>query len=121
MSLSSINFIVVWCYINLLKSFIYFCHYEKDKNGGQFPHFIYFNKEPPGQHHVQSYGLNEKHFNIFDMTYTYRKDAIVPSVYGKFIPKNELVYNYHLLQDTSISNIDNITYVIFYFYFQSFF
>ena len=35
------------------------------------------------------------------MTYTYRKDATVPSVYGKFIPKNESVHDYHILQDTT--------------------
>ena len=56
-----------------------------EKNQGHYPLFVYFFKEPPGISMDEAY---KKQSNIFDITYTYRRDSDIPFLYGKFIPRD---------------------------------
>ena len=74
----------------------------KKKNRGKLPLFIYFNKEPPSKNHLKGYSRSKKYFELFNITYTYRRDAVVSSFYGKFIPLATLPHDHSILQDKSI-------------------
>ena len=74
----------------------------KAHNHGTLPLFVYFNKEPPGRIHDIAYKINRKYFDVFDITYTYRRDAVITSAYGKVIPKQESTDNNDLLQNKSV-------------------
>ena len=56
-----------------------------EKNQGHYPLFVYFFKEPPGISMDEAY---KKQSNIFDITYTYRRDSDIPFTYGKVIPRD---------------------------------
>ena len=71
-------------------------------NEGILPHFVYFNREPPENIHDIVYESNQEYYDVFDITYTYRKDAVITSAYGKVIPITESTDDNALLQDKSI-------------------
>ena len=76
-----------------------------EKNQGHYPLFVYFFKEPPGTSLDESYKNHEKHSNLFNITYTYRRDSIIPFTYGKVIPKDLEFANLHkILQKKSMVN-----------------
>ena len=54
------------------------------KNQGHYPLFVYFFREPPGKSMDEAYS---KQSNLFDITYTYRRDSDIPFSYGKVIPR----------------------------------
>ena len=56
-----------------------------EKNQGHYPLFVYFFQEPPGRSMDETY---RKHSNLFDITYTYRRDSDIPFTYGKVIPRD---------------------------------
>ena len=56
-----------------------------EKNQGHYPLFVYFFKEPPGTSRDEDY---KKQSNIFNITYTYRRDSVIPFTYGKVIPRD---------------------------------
>ena len=56
-----------------------------EKNQGHYPLFVYFFKEPPGISMDEAY---KKQSNIFDITYTYRRDSDIPFTYGKVIERD---------------------------------
>ena len=66
------------------------------------PHFVYFSKEPPGRIYQRVYKGNQKFHDVFDITYTYRRDAVISTPYGKVIPIGESTDDHDLLQDKSI-------------------
>ena len=74
------------------------------KNQATFPLFVYFYKEPPGKDQDVLYKANEKFANLFNITYTYRRDSVVPFVYGKVLPKTPVEDGNSALQDMSIIN-----------------
>ena len=85
---------------------IYFQNFRdvlKKKNQEKYPHFVYFYKEPPGKEQDMVYKNNEQFSNLFDITYTYRRDSVIPFVYGKVIPRNDVENLNKVLQDNSIS------------------
>ena len=51
-----------------------------------YPSFVYFFKEPPGKGPSQ-YTHDEGFANMFNITYTYRKDSAIPFLYGKVVEK----------------------------------
>ena len=63
---------------------------------------MYFNREPPENIHDIVYENNREYYDVFDITYTYRKDAVITSAYGKIIPIIESTEDNYLLQDKSI-------------------
>ena len=92
-------------YSDIITSFEYFqdfLDFIRERNQGILPHFVYFNKEPPGNLHEMDYQINRKFYDAFDITYTYRRDAVITTAYGKIIPKEESTDNNELLQDKSI-------------------
>ena len=56
-----------------------------EKNQGHYPLFVYFFKEPPGRSMDEAY---RKQSNLFDITYTYRRDSEIPFTYSKVIPRD---------------------------------
>ena len=72
------------------------------KNQATFPLFVYFYKEPPGRHQDNLYKSNPKFSNLFNITYTYRRDSTIPFLYGKVIPKTLNQDRNVALQDMSI-------------------
>ena len=74
-----------------------------EKNQGHYPLFVYFFKEPPGTSLDESYKKQEKHSNLFNITYTYRRDSTIPFTYGKVIPKDlEFADLHKILQNKSM-------------------
>ena len=61
-----------------------------EKNQGHYPLFVYFFKEPPGTDQDVRYKKHEHFSNLFNITYTYRRDSVIPFTYGKVIPKDYL-------------------------------
>ena len=60
----------------------------KEKNKGTFPLFVYFYKEPPNTDQDVRYKNNLKFSTLFNITYTYRTDSVIPFAYGKVVPRN---------------------------------
>ena len=79
-----------------------FLDFIKAHNQNKLPYFVYFNKEPPGRIHRMAYEINRNFFDAFDITYTYRRDAVITSACGKIIPKEESTDDNDLLQEKSI-------------------
>ena len=48
------------------------------------------------------YQMNRRFYDVFDITYTYRRDAVITTAYGKIIAKEESTDDNELLQDKSI-------------------
>ena len=71
----------------------------EEKNHGKRPLFVYFNREAPTEKDVKAYKHNREYFDLFNITYTYRKDATIPLVYGKFVlkdrPENKTILQHH--------------------------
>ena len=72
-----------------------------EKNQQTFPLFVYFYKEPPNTDQDLRYKSHEKFSNLFNITYTYRRDSVVPFVYGKVVPRNVIETDTVALQDMS--------------------
>ena len=86
-------------------SILYFQNFREvlvEKNQEKYPHFVYFYKEPPGKDVDTIYKNNEPFSNLFDITYTYRRDSVIPFVYGKVIPRNDHENQNLILQDNSV-------------------
>ena len=73
-----------------------------ETNQATFPIFVYFDKEPPRKDRDALYKANEKFSNLFNITYTYKRDSVVPFVYGKVLPKNSVADGCSALQNMSI-------------------
>ena len=86
----------------LLQHFQDIFDFIREHNEGILPHFVYCNREPPENIHDIIYETNGEYYDVFDITYTYRKDAVIPSAYGKVIPLKESTNDNDLLQDKSI-------------------
>ena len=63
---------------------------------------MYFNREPPENIHDIIYENNREYYDAFDITYTYRKDAVITVPYGKIIPIDESTDDNNLLQNKTI-------------------
>lgn len=73
-----------------------------EKNQGYYPLFVYFFKEPPSTDQDVRYKEHENFSNLFNITYTYRRDSVIPFTYGKVIPKDYENSDLHtILQDSS--------------------
>ena len=64
----------------------------RDKNMDTFPLFVYFYKEPPGKDYDKLYKSNIGFATLFNITYTYRTDSVIPFLDGKVIPKTSNGY-----------------------------
>ena len=89
-------------FFTILQHFQEFFDFIREHNEGILPHFVYCNREPPENIHDIIYETNGEYYDVFDITYTYRKDAVIPSAYGKVIPLKESTNDNDLLQDKSI-------------------
>ena len=56
-----------------------------EKNQGHDPLFVYFFKEPPMKFFDKAY---KKQSNLYNITYTYRRNSVIPFLYGKVIPRD---------------------------------
>ena len=72
------------------------------KNEETYPLFVYFFKEPPGKDQDVVYKENQKFSDLFNITYTYRRDSVIPFTYGKVLPKYSTEDMNKAIQDNSI-------------------
>ena len=49
-----------------------------------------------------AYKKRKHYYNLFNITYTYRRDAVISAPYGKFTPKDESRNQNNVLQHNSI-------------------
>jgi alpha-1,3-fucosyltransferase len=73
-----------------------------EKNDETYPLFVYFFKEPPGKDQDVVYKENKKFSDLFNITYTYRRDSVIPFTYGKVLPKYSTENMNKAIQDNSI-------------------
>ena len=73
-----------------------------EKNDETYPMFVYFSKEPPGQDTDAVFKANGRFSNLFNITYTYRKDSVIPFTYGKLLPRTGIEDLNSALQDNSV-------------------
>ena len=72
-----------------------------EKNQGHYPLFVYFFKEPPMKFLDKAY---KKQSNLFDITYTYRRDSDIPFLYGKVIPRDlEYTHAYNKMLQSKLA------------------
>ena len=63
---------------------------------------MYFNKEPPGKGHGTHLKMHPAFYKLFSISYTYRRDSVIPNLYGKVIPRDTPPEDLNdVLQDTS--------------------
>ena len=73
-----------------------------EKNQETYPLFVYFFKEPPGRDGDILYKQHPTFYNLFNITYTYKRDSVIPFLYGKVVPKDTSPEELNdVLQDTS--------------------
>ena len=63
---------------------------------------MYFNKEPPGKGHGTHLKMHPAFYKLFSISYTYRRDSVIPNLYGKVIPRDTPADSLNsVLQDTT--------------------